>query len=293
MPTFSTPEPISATLSFAVGDATLTATDRDDTVVEIRPSDPHRELDVRAAEQTRVEFASGRLVVKAPRPRVLGVWGKVGSVDITVELPIDSAVEADASVGAVRADGRLGNCRVKTATGDVRLDGTRDLTVNTGAGAITVETVGGDADLSTGSGRIEVRHVGGNALVENSNGHNRIGSVTGDLRVKTANGDIVVGSTGGDVDAATANGDVRIGEVTRGVVSLRTGNGEVETGIREGTAARVDAHTSFGKVHNLLSETSGPATTEERVELRARTSFGDIIVRRSQPERIPTRKAQP
>lgn len=281
MPTFSTPEPISATLSFVVGEATVTASDRDDTVVEIRPSDPHRELDVRAAEQTRVEYAAGRLVVKAPRPRVLGVWGKVGSIDITVELPTDSGIESDASVGAFRSTGRLGNCRLKTATGDVRLDGTGDLTVNTGAGAITVETVGGDADLSTGSGRIEVRRIDGNALVENSNGHNRIGSVAGNLRAKTANGDVVVGSAGGDVDAATANGEIRIGEVTRGVVSLRTGNGEVEAGIRAGTAARVDAHTSFGKVHNLLTEASGPAATEERVELRARTSFGDIIVRRS------------
>ncbi|BCN42918.1 DUF4097 family beta strand repeat-containing protein [Prescottella equi] len=280
MPTFSTPEPISAAISLVVGDVAVTASDRDDTVVEVHPSDPHREQDVRAAEQTRVEFAAGRLVVKAPRPRVLGVWGKVGSIDITVDLPTDSAVESDASVGGFRSTGRLGNCRLKSATGDIRLDGTGDLIVHTGAGAISVESVGGAADLSTGSGRIEVAHIGGNALVENSNGHNRIGSVAGNLRVKTANGDVVVGSAGGDVDAATANGEVRIGEVTRGVVSLRTGNGAVEAGIREGTAARVDAHTSFGKVHNLLTEASGPSATEERVELRARTSFGDITVRR-------------
>ena len=92
MPTFSTPEPISAAISLVVGDVAVTASDRDDTVVEGHPSDPHREQDVRAAEQTRVEFAAGRLVVKAPRPRVLGVWGKVGSIDITVDLPTDSAV---------------------------------------------------------------------------------------------------------------------------------------------------------------------------------------------------------
>ncbi|WQB75477.1 hypothetical protein SCD75_08315 [Prescottella equi] len=133
MPTFSTPEPISAAISLVVGDVAVTASDRDDTVVEVHPSDPHREQDVRAAEQTRVEFAAGRLVVKAPRPRVLGVWGKVGSIDITVDLPTDSAVESDASVGGFRSTGRLGNCRLKSATGDIRLDGTGDLIVHTGA----------------------------------------------------------------------------------------------------------------------------------------------------------------
>ncbi|MBM4511181.1 hypothetical protein GS425_11055, partial [Rhodococcus hoagii] len=147
MPTFSTPEPISAAISLVVGDVAVTASDRDDTVVEVHPSDPHREQDVRAAEQTRVEFAAGRLVVKAPRPRVLGVWGKVGSIDITVDLPTDSAVESDASVGGFRSTGRLGNCRLKAATGDIRLDGTGDLIVHTGAGAISVESVGGTADL--------------------------------------------------------------------------------------------------------------------------------------------------
>src|SRR5262245_5953072 len=67
MPTFDTPGPISAVLDLVVGDARITASDRDDTVVEIRPSDPSHEQDVRAAEQTRVEYSAGRLVVRAPR----------------------------------------------------------------------------------------------------------------------------------------------------------------------------------------------------------------------------------
>ncbi|PTR30536.1 putative adhesin [Rhodococcus sp. OK519] len=292
MTIFSTPEPISATLSFAVGDATIAASDREDTIVEVRPSDPHRELDVRAAEQTRVEFASGMLLVKAPRPRVLGMWGKVGSVDVTVELPSGSAVEADAAVGAFRSTGTLGDCRFKTSTGDVRLGDTGTLTASTGAGTITAEIIGGDADLSTGSGKIEVRHIDGGAVVKNSNGHNRIGSVTGSLRTKTANGDVVVGSAGGDIDAATANGEVRVAELTRGIASLRSGHGELELGIRPGTAARLDVHTSFGKVHNLLTEVNAPASTGDRLEVRAHTGFGDITISRAELGENTTRKAE-
>ena len=39
MPTFDTPGPISAVIDLVVGDARITASDRDDTTVEIRPSD--------------------------------------------------------------------------------------------------------------------------------------------------------------------------------------------------------------------------------------------------------------
>lgn len=292
MPTFTTPEPISAVIQLAVGDATVTATDRDDTVVQVRPSDSTRDADVRAAEQTRVEYASGRLVVRAPRPRVLGVWGKVGSVDVTIELPTGSDLEADASVAAVRTTGTLGDCRIKTATGDVRLEQTRAANVGTGAGAVTIEHVDGDAAVSTGSGRIDVRSVAGDAVVKNSNGHNRIGTVGGSLRVKTANGDVVVDGVGHDVDAATANGDIRIGEIVRGAATLRTGHGGIEFGIRTGTAARLDVHTSFGKVRNLLAETAGPVSTDESVEIQAHTGFGDILVRRATPDQPTSEKAE-
>src|SRR5579859_7898408 len=82
MPTFDTPEPISAVVELAVGDASITASDRTDTIVQVRPSDGSNDADVRAAEQTRVEYAAGRLLVKAPKQRGLGLFGKTGSVDL-------------------------------------------------------------------------------------------------------------------------------------------------------------------------------------------------------------------
>ncbi len=62
MPTFDTPEPISVTLDVGMGDIQVVASDRTDTVVDVRPSDPAKKSDVTAAEQTRVEYASGRLL---------------------------------------------------------------------------------------------------------------------------------------------------------------------------------------------------------------------------------------
>jgi hypothetical protein len=54
MPTFDTPQPISVTVELGVGDLRIVASDRTDTMVEVRPSDPAKKADVTAAEQTRV-----------------------------------------------------------------------------------------------------------------------------------------------------------------------------------------------------------------------------------------------
>jgi DUF4097 and DUF4098 domain-containing protein YvlB len=281
MPTFDTPEPISVTIDLAVGDARITASERGNTVVQVRPSDGSREADVRAAEQTRVEYAAGRLLVKAPKQRGLGVFGRCGSVDVTIELPAGSDVQSDASVAAFRSVGRLGECRVKTSAGDIQLDHTGTLDLATGAGGVVVDRVAGHADVSTGTGRVRLRAIGGTAVIKNADGDCWIGEVVGDLRANTANGDITVDRAKAGVTANTANGDVRIGEVARGSASLKTACGEIEIGIRAGTAARLDVYTQFGKVHTLMDPVDSPEPSDDTVDVRARTAYGDILIRRS------------
>ena len=281
MPTFDTPEPISVTIDLVVGDARITASDRSDTVVEVRPSDGSADLDVRAAEQTRVEYTDGRLLVKAPKQRGFGLFGKVGSVDVAIALPAGSHVRGDASVAAFRCEGRLGECRIKTATGNVHLDHTGPLDLSTAGGAIVVDRVAGHAEVRAGSGRVRLQEIDGTAVIKNSNGDSWIGTVTGDLRVNAANGDISVDRPQAGVTAATANGDVRIGEAVRGSVSIKTARGELEVGIKSGTAALLDVHTQFGRVHNRLKSCDTPPQHDETVEVRARTSYGDIVIHRS------------
>jgi len=281
MPTFDTPEPISVDLDLVVGDARIAASDRRDTVVDVRPSDDSHEPDVQAAEQTRVEYAAGRLLVKAPRQRGLGLFGKPGSIDVTIDLPAGSRVHGDASVAAFHGAGRLGECRVKTAAGDIQLERTGALDLNTGAGAISVDRVAGSAEASTGSGRVRLREIDGTAVIKNSNGDSWVGEVAGDLRVNSANGNISVDRADADVNASTANGDVRVGGVRRGSASLKTSFGEIEVGIQDGTAARLDVHTAFGRIHNRMDASDGPGQSDDTVEVRARTSYGDIVIHRS------------
>jgi len=280
MPTFNTPEPISAAIDIAVGHVRILATDRTDTVVAVRPSDESHEPDVRAAEQTRVEYTSSGLLIKTPRQRGLGPR-KIGSVDVTIELPAGSAVHADGAMAVFRCSGRLGECRIKDSAGDIEVDQAGPVDLSTAAGAITVDRVTGHAEVSTSSGRVRLREIDGTAVLKNSNGDTWVGEITGDLRVSNSNGGIVIGHAGADITASTANGDVRIGELTRGSASLKTSMGEIEIGIHAGTAAKLDAQTQFGTVHNSMDAADSPEPSDEIVEVRARTSFGDIVIRRA------------
>ncbi len=67
MPTFETPQPIAVTVDVLVGHVEIIASDRTDTVVEVRPSDPAKKEDVRGAQETAVDFVAGHLTVQGPR----------------------------------------------------------------------------------------------------------------------------------------------------------------------------------------------------------------------------------
>jgi DUF4097 and DUF4098 domain-containing protein YvlB len=286
MPTFPTPDPIMVTID-VTGDVRITASDRNDTVVAVRPGDPSKTADVKAAEQTTVEYLDGRLMIKTPKDwRRYTPFGGRETIDVTVELPTGSQVTADSALGHFSADGQLGECRIKTAMGNIRIDQTGPLRATTGYGNVTVDRVVGSAELKTGSGEIRSEVIEGTAVIKNSNGDTTIGDVTGELRAKAANGDVSVGRAHASVAVKTANGDVRIAEVRSGTIVVETATGDLEVGIREGTAAWLDVVTRFGSVHNTLDTGAPPtpAPSKATVEVRARTSAGNIVIGRSQTD---------
>ncbi len=267
MPTFDTPEPVSVEidLSMAAGNVRVVAGDRADTVVEVRPTDPSRKPDVRAAEEMRVDHGSGRLLVEFVRQwRHTNPFSRYGSVDVRIELPAGSHVRGDAAAGHLRCAGRLGEVRYTTHHGDV-----------------TVEEAEGAVDVRTGHGQVRLGAVDGPVVVQNDRGESQVGEVTGNLRLTGVNGVMRVGRAGGDVEARNASGAIRVGEVTRGSVVLTTASGELEVGVPEGTAAWLDVRTIGGRLRNALAEAPGPDGAAGTVAIRARTYDGDIVIRRA------------
>ncbi|WP_255948689.1 DUF4097 family beta strand repeat-containing protein [Streptomyces odontomachi] len=280
MPSFDTPEPISATAHVEAGSIQFTASDRSDTVVEARPRDPKRDLDVRAAEATEVTYVSGALTVRTPKGNLFGL-GRTGTVDVTVELPSGSRIDMTGAWAQVLGEGRLGKVDVKTSSGDVRLDTTGPLHLKASHGSITVDRVEGAAEITTSSGSLRVGLVDGTAVLKNSHGTTTVGAVTGELRVSGANGDIEIRRAEGSVTATTAHGTLRVDEVARGTVQLETSYGAIDIGVREGTAAWLDASSASGQVRNALTASGAPEETEDTVKIRARTRYGNIDVRRA------------
>lgn len=284
MKTFETPEPISVTVELGVGDFRVVASERIDTAVDVRPSDPSNRSDVMAAEQTLVEYANGRLLVRAPRG--WRKWSPLGprgheSVGVQIEVPTGSSLSGQMAVGAMGSTGRIGRCAFRTGVGSIRVDEAGSVELKTGAGDIVVDRVDGAAEVTTGSGAVALSSVDGRAVVKNGNGETWLGEVTGEARVNAANGGISIDRARANVVAKTANGGVRLGRVERGAVVAQSAFGTVEVGVADHVAAWLDLDTKFGTVQNDLGEAERPEPTEETVEVHAQTSMGDIVIRRS------------
>jgi DUF4097 and DUF4098 domain-containing protein YvlB len=279
MPTFQTPQPIAVTVDISVGRTEIVASDRSDAVVEVTPRDPGNANDVRAVNQTKVDFSGGALVVRSGKTRTL--FNKVGGVDVKIELPTGSTVRGTMAVGELLCDGEFGDCTLKIAAGDIRVDTASAVNVKTSSGDVSVQRVSGDADL-TGGGGLRVGYIGGSATLKNTNGDTWVGECAGDLKIKSANGGITVDRALADVEAKTANGSVRVGEVSQGEVSLETSAGSVEVGIAEGSAAWLDVSSVVGAVRNTMQGADSPAATDRKVRVRAHTVTGDVVVRRAE-----------
>jgi hypothetical protein len=290
MPTFDTPEPISVSMEIrGFGDIRIVAADRADTEVEVRPRDSGKRPDVNGAAQTRVEYQSGRLTIRGPRAswQYLPLGGGAECIDVRIELPSGSSLEAEVGAGAVHCSGRLGECRVKFGVGEIQIDQAGPVRLGTGMGDVTLGRADGEATIRTGTGTIRIDSIAGAAEIRNSNGDTWIGEVTGDLLTRASNGSISVDRADASVTAKTACGSVRLCEVARGSVIADSGAGRLEVGVRAGVAAWLDLDARHGRVQSELDAASPPTPGEKRVEIRAHTGYGDIAVRRIAPPAGP------
>ncbi len=279
MPTFDTPTPIDIVLHIEMGGIRIVAVDRAETVVEIYPSTKDNKADIRAAQQTRVEYEDGNLVVKAPKG--LGLLGSPGSVSMEISVPRGSRLTGTAEKGDVTCEGPFGDCTLNVDAGDIRIDRAGAVRLRTHYGNITLGEATGTAEVTTGSGEVRIQRIDGDAEIKNSNGNRWVDEITGDLRLRVANGDINIGRAHASVTSKSATGSIRVEEVSSGAVELHTKTGDLEVGIREGTAAWLDVTSRSGTVHSSLDAAEEPGEGAETVEVRARTSIGDIVIRRA------------
>ncbi|WP_031156357.1 DUF4097 family beta strand repeat-containing protein [Streptomyces xanthophaeus] len=217
MQKFDTTAPVSAVLDIPAGRIRFIAADRTDTTVEVLPANASKGSDVKAAEQIEVDYRDGVLRIQAapPKSRILG---NSGSVEVTVQLPAGSRVEAKAASAELRGVGRLGDVAFDGAHGSVKLDETASARLTLLAGDISVGRLGGPAEISTQKGDIRIAE-----------------AARGTVELRTEAGEVSVGAARGasaSLDAGTGYGRIHN--------ALRNTEGVADLNIR--------ATTSYGDI---------------------------------------------
>lgn len=213
MQKFTTPTPVSAVLDIPAGQVRFIAADRADTTVEVLPANPARSRDAKAAEQINVAYADGVLRIESA-PTKNRIVGTSGSIEVTIQLPAGSRVEAKAASADFRGVGRLGDVTFEGAQGTVKLDEAASARLTLQAGDVTVGRLGGPAQISTQKGDIHIAEALGGAV-----------------ELRTTSGEISVGAARGvsaSLDAGTTYGRIHN--------ALRNTEGAADLNIRATTA---------------------------------------------------------
>ncbi|WP_240137399.1 DUF4097 family beta strand repeat-containing protein [Streptomyces sp. MUM 178J] len=193
MQKFDTPAPISAVLDVPAGRIQFIAADRADTAVEVLPANPSKSSDAKTAEQTTVAYADGVLRITAPTLDNQ-VFGPSGSLQVTVQLPVGSRIEAKAAGAELRGVGRLGDVVFEGAYRRTKIDEAASVRLTAIDGDVEVGRLNGPAEISTARGDIRITE-----------------AVRGTVVLRTESGDISVAAAAGvsaALDAGTGYGRV-------------------------------------------------------------------------------------
>ncbi|TXS49980.1 hypothetical protein EAO75_13870 [Streptomyces sp. uw30] len=193
MQKFDTPAPISAVLNISAGRIQVIAADRNDTTVEVLPANPAKSRDVKTAEQTTVAYTDGILRIHTPEPDNQ-LFGPSGSVEITLQLPTGSRIEAQTASAELRGVGRLGDIAFEGAYRQIKIDEAAGVRLTATDGDVEIGRLTGSSQISTARGDIRITE-----------------AVRGTLELSTQSGDITVGAAAGvsaTLDAGTGYGRV-------------------------------------------------------------------------------------
>ncbi|MBO3746106.1 DUF4097 family beta strand repeat protein [Streptosporangiaceae bacterium NEAU-GS5] len=217
MQKFDTPSPIAAVLDIPAGRVQFIAADRADTTVEVRPADASKGRDVKVAEQTKVEYNDGVLLIECSVKNQF--FGPSGSIEVTIQLPAGSRIEAKAASAEFRGVGRFGDVAFEGAHGAIKLDEADSVRLTTSSGDVSIGRLNGPAQVTTNKGDIRIAE-----------------AVRGTLMLRTDAGEVSVSAAAGvsaTLDAGTSYGRIH--------------NALKNT---EGAAAQLEIHatTSYGDI---------------------------------------------
>ncbi len=266
---FDTPQPVQLYVENGSGTIDVTATDT--TRTELR-------ITGRNADQVMVTQDGDRISVVPPKVRS-GFFGGDQKLDMQLVVPSRSRLVVKSGSADVTATGTLAATKIKSGSGDVRLDRVDEVgVIDTGSGDVIIAEAEGEVRIRSGSGDAVLEQVTAALSISTGSGDIRIARAAGPVVVKTGSGDLEIGDTDNDVAMTTGSGDVRIRTAHRGRISSKGASGDVTIGIPAGTPVWTDITTVTGSVRSGLPQVGEPEPGAPHVELHATTVSGDVAL---------------
>ncbi|MGC4749141.1 DUF4097 family beta strand repeat-containing protein [Micromonospora sp. DT201] len=218
MQKFETAAPIAAVIEVPAGRIQVVAADRSDTTIEVLPAKASKSRDVKAAEQTAVEFKDGVLRVKTTL-QGNQILGPSGTVEVTVQVPSGSDIEVKSGGAEFRGIGRFGKVDCDGVYGAVKIDEAANLRLAALGGDVTVGRLTGSGEISTQHGDVDVAEADSGTLV--------LSTQTGNVTVAAAPGvsaTLDAGAGHGRITNALKNTEGAAAALT---IRATTGHGDI------------------------------------------------------------------
>ena len=247
--TFHTPDPVTLEVKVPAGQIDVETVDGDQSSIVLEGPD-------NLLEQTRVELVGNRLKVELDVKGPFGLTIQIGDwsfgrggLRVRARVPHGSRAELFTAAADMELLGRYAELAVKSAAGDLKVDG----------------EIEGDAEIKTVSGDVHLHGVGGG------------------LRVQSVSGDVDAASVARGVSVKSVSGDVRIDSTREGQVTVQSVSGDIEIGVAPGTNLDVDAGSVSGELSSEVPLGSDVGSTGDGPTLvvRGKTVSGDFKVFRA------------
>jgi DUF4097 and DUF4098 domain-containing protein YvlB len=208
------------------------------------------------AEMTQVGDTI-RVVTRNPN-REYSFWGRGGSVDYLITMPVEGNLEANCVSGRVTVSGVQGDLNVESVSGDVEIQ-------NVGK-RLWAKSVSGDISVTQGQVDVEAKSVSGDVTLSDLSGRLSAGSVSGNIRLqRTRSSRVVLETTSGDVemDAELEKG---------GNYRINSHSGYIGLRLSRSASFEISARTFSGQLDTDLPLTM--TTPEETGRRHGRTLRG-------------------
>lgn len=194
---------------------------------------------------------------------------RTGSGTIVVRCPPGSHVSVGTLTGPVETHGPLGEVRIVTETGKIRVERAERVDARTRSGSVDVRWCAGECRLVTASSHVEVGSAGSVSIASQS-GSVAAGSIGGG-QVRTVSGSIHIGLA---TDPSPASG-----------LRVMSTSGGVEITVPQGSAHVARLTSSSGRIRSAVPSSAVPSSGEPgespaAAAIEVRTTSGSIRVER-------------